>query len=134
MVLVLSFPEMGPSAIDMEIGLLGPDTGGSLDLCAAFLKFSLNILMSCQDFELINAYLGVFLAKNGETLIKESRLVEVAQEVREKDKCVERCTASTSSVFMCCQILKKRHSMILFENILDFLFCLQIVVNVCFSR
>jgi U3 small nucleolar RNA-associated protein 21 len=80
--------EMGPSAIDMEVGLLGPDAGGSLDLCAAFLNFSLNILMSRRDFELINAYLGVFLAKNGESLIKESRLVELVQEIREKDKSV----------------------------------------------
>jgi len=52
---------MSPSAIDSEFRSLSPDGGGSLQAMETFMKFLLFQLRSSQDFELVEAYLGLFL-------------------------------------------------------------------------
>ena len=73
---------MGPTAIDLELGLLSPPNGGSLALCEAFLSFTSSQLQRRKDFELVNAYLGVFLAKGGDALAKNRDLSERLQDIR----------------------------------------------------
>ena len=53
--------EMGPSAIDGEFRSLGPEGGGSVEQSASFMTFILDRLKSKEDFELVQAYLGLFL-------------------------------------------------------------------------
>ena len=55
---------MGPSAIDGEFRSLGPEGGGSLDQLVNFMKFLLDGLRKREDFELVEAYLGLFLKVN----------------------------------------------------------------------
>jgi len=75
--------EMGPTSIDLELNLLAPSNGGSASLCEAFLRFAFSVLRSRRDFELINAYLGVFLAKAGDEVAKSADLTERLDEIRE---------------------------------------------------
>ena len=74
---------MGPTSIDLELNLLAPSNGGSASLCEAFLRFAFSVLRSRRDFELINAYLGVFLAKAGDEVAKSADLTERLDEIRE---------------------------------------------------
>ena len=57
--------ELGPSAIDAELRQLGPDAGGSVELLTDFLAMLNHRLHSNRDFELIQAYLGLFLKVRG---------------------------------------------------------------------
>ena len=76
---------MGPTSIDLELGLLSPSNGGSLALCEAFLAFGGAILASRRHFELINAYLGVFLAKSGAVIANNADLASKLAEIRDED-------------------------------------------------
>lgn len=78
--------ELGPSSIDTEIRSLSPDGGGSLEAMEQFLRFCDHILESRNNFELINAYLGLFLKVHGETI------------------------ASSHSMCSLLELLKKRHN------------------------
>jgi U3 small nucleolar RNA-associated protein 21 len=53
--------ELGPSAVDAELRSLGPEGGGSVELMYNFLTFINEMLKTNKDFELIQAYLGLFL-------------------------------------------------------------------------
>jgi len=53
--------EMGPSAIDAELQSLAPEGGGSIELMGDFLIFINEMLKTNKNFELIQAYLGLFL-------------------------------------------------------------------------
>ena len=76
---------MGPTSIDLELSLLAPSNGGSLALCEAFLTFSLASLQTRRHFQLVNAYLGVFLAKSGDAVAMSSELTQKLEEIREDD-------------------------------------------------
>ena len=52
---------MGPSAIDVELRSLDPETGGSMQLLAAFLTIINQTLLTNRDFELAQSYLALFL-------------------------------------------------------------------------
>lgn len=65
---------MGPSAIDFEISSLAPQSGGSLDLMLQFMKLIESILISNKDFELAQAYLGLFLKRHGDLIASERQL------------------------------------------------------------
>ena len=52
---------LGPSAIDVEIRSLTPEGGGSVSVMAIFLKFIGSTLRSKKNFEIAQAYLGLFL-------------------------------------------------------------------------
>ena len=53
--------ELGPSAIDAEVRSLAPEGGGTVQLMANFLSFINEMLRTNRDFELIQAYLALFL-------------------------------------------------------------------------
>lgn len=55
------FKELGPSAIDVEIRSLSPEGGGSIEAMEQFLMFCNHVLESKKCFELVNAYLGLFI-------------------------------------------------------------------------
>ena len=52
---------LGPSAIDAELRQLGPDAGGSVELLVGFLHMLNDRLETNRDFELMQAYLALFL-------------------------------------------------------------------------
>jgi len=65
---------MGPSAIDFEISSLAPQSGGSLDLMLQFMRLIESMLVSNKDFELAQAYLGLFLKRHGDLIASERQL------------------------------------------------------------
>lgn len=71
---VSKLKDMGPSAVDFEISSLGPQSGGSLDLMLQFMKLIESMLISNNDFELAQAYLGLFLKTHGDLIASEKQL------------------------------------------------------------
>jgi len=65
---------MGPSAIDFEISSLAPQSGGSFDRMLQFMRLIESMLMSNKDFELAQAYLGLFLKRHGDLIASERQL------------------------------------------------------------
>ena len=53
--------KLPPASIDSEIRSLSPEHGGSLEGLQHFMEFMLSQLKTCMNFELIEAYLGLFL-------------------------------------------------------------------------
>lgn len=52
---------LGPSALDFEIRMLGPDAGGSYDLLRNFMLLCGDILQTKCDYEIVQSYLLLFL-------------------------------------------------------------------------
>lgn len=50
-----------PAAIDGEMRSLAPDNGGSLEWLQHFMEFLLSQLKTNTNFELVEAYIGLFL-------------------------------------------------------------------------
>jgi U3 small nucleolar RNA-associated protein 21 len=71
---VAKLKTMGPSMIDFEISSLAPECGGSFDLMLLFMKLTESMLISNKDFELAQAYLGVFLKTHGNLIASERQL------------------------------------------------------------
>lgn len=63
--------QLGPSAIEMEVRLLTPDNGGSIELMAAFVDAMGAALRRRKDFELVNAYLALFMKLHGNSVVDE---------------------------------------------------------------
>lgn len=59
--LVQQLKEMGPSAIDLEVQSLAPEGGGSINLMLAFMDFLSHSFSTNRDYELLQAYLALFL-------------------------------------------------------------------------
>lgn len=76
--------ELGPSAVDSEIRCLGPDAGGSVTVMCQFLDMISYVLDTKKDFEISNAYLGLFLKIHGDTISSHPELVEALIEVKQK--------------------------------------------------
>ncbi len=53
--------KLPPASIDSEIRSLAPEHGGSLGGLQHFMEFMLSQLKTHMNFELIEAYLGLFL-------------------------------------------------------------------------
>lgn len=53
--------ELGPSAIDSEIRCLAPEGGGSIEVMGQFIKCINHALKTKRDFEIVQAYLALFL-------------------------------------------------------------------------
>ena len=53
--------KLPPAAIDSEIRCLSPEHGGSLERLQHFMEFLLSQLKCRMNFELTEAYLGLFL-------------------------------------------------------------------------
>ncbi|KAK3592873.1 hypothetical protein CHS0354_004097 [Potamilus streckersoni] len=67
---------LGPSAIDLEIRSLCPEGGGSEVIMAQFLSFIRQTLMTNKNFEIVQAYLGLFLKVHGDMLSSSPKLTE----------------------------------------------------------
>ncbi|KAJ8961645.1 hypothetical protein NQ314_005897 [Rhamnusium bicolor] len=65
---------LGPSIIDFELKSLSPEGGGSVEIMLQFLKCVEFMLKSNKDFELAEAYLGVFLKAHGTVIAQEDSL------------------------------------------------------------
>ena len=52
---------MGPAAIEGEIRGLSPDGGGTIEHLEWFLRFLLDQIKTGTNFELVEAYMGLFL-------------------------------------------------------------------------
>lgn len=52
---------LGPSTVDMEIRSLAPEMGGSPLVLGNFLQFVQSVLRTNKNFEIAQAYLGLFL-------------------------------------------------------------------------
>ncbi|XP_026286831.1 WD repeat-containing protein 36 [Frankliniella occidentalis] len=73
--------EMGPAAIDIEINQLAPEGGGSFELLLKFMKMINSILQSHKDFEIAQAYLGLFLKVHGDTISQRNELKSFISEI-----------------------------------------------------
>ncbi|PSN35551.1 WD repeat-containing protein 36 [Blattella germanica] len=66
----------GPSTIDFEVTSLAPEGGGSVAVMLQFLKMVEFMFKSNKNFELAQAYLGLFLKTHGTFIASESELRE----------------------------------------------------------
>ena len=65
---------LGPSMIDFQIKSLLPENGGSVVVMLQFFNCIEFMLNSNKNFELAQAYLGVFLKSHGKVIASEERL------------------------------------------------------------
>ena len=73
---------MGPSAIDTEIRSLSPHTiGGSVALLSQFLSAIAIALRTRKDYELVQAYLGLFLKVHCSSLAENRELADLIHKV-----------------------------------------------------
>lgn len=77
-----SLKRMGPSAIDGELRSLCPHLGGSVALLRQFLLCAQAALEKRRDYELVHAYLGLFLKIHCETIGEHAELCQLAGGVR----------------------------------------------------
>lgn len=52
---------MSPASVEGELRGLDPENGGSLEQLQHFMQFMLSQLRTSMNFELVEAYLGLFL-------------------------------------------------------------------------
>lgn len=74
---------LGPSAVDLEIRSLAPEMGGSVNVMCSFLHMVRCVLKTNKNFEIIQAYLGLFLKVHGEMLSCNTELVRELEAVAE---------------------------------------------------
>lgn len=89
-VCILKLKEMSPAAIEAEVSSMSPDVGGSYDVMKQFIKLIDTMLKSNKDFELAQAYLGLFLKTH-------TKIISQSEEVKDALKSVEDTIATTWS-------------------------------------
>ncbi|XP_041359034.1 WD repeat-containing protein 36-like isoform X2 [Gigantopelta aegis] len=75
--------ELGPSAIDLEMRSLSPEGGGSIELMDHFMNFIKYVLSTNNNFELAQAYLGLFLKLHTDLIASEASLTEEVMKLAE---------------------------------------------------
>lgn len=70
---------MSPSETDVEFRSLGPDAGGSVELLCIVLQCFVELLRIGKDYELIQAYISLFLKLHGDLLYTEKELHDKAE-------------------------------------------------------
>lgn len=74
---------MGPSAIDSEINSLSTaDSSVTHSLLLQFMKVIKSALERKIDYELAQAYLGLFLKVHGETILENEELLQMLESVQ----------------------------------------------------
>lgn len=73
---------LGPSMIDFEINSLNPEGLGSVEVMVQFLKCIKYMFESNRDFELAQAYLGVFLKAHARVIAGQKCLRELLPELQ----------------------------------------------------
>lgn len=72
---------MGPSAVDSEIRSLSPHLGGSNQLLSQFLTAISYTLEARRNYEVVQAYLGLFLKIHCGSLSEDRELCLLAEKV-----------------------------------------------------
>jgi len=80
--MVGSLLEKGPSAIDLEVRSLGPEGGGTLGLLLQFLKMLTAGLETNLNFEILEAWLGLFIKVHGDIVAGEEALSNEARSIQ----------------------------------------------------
>ncbi|XP_072048834.1 WD repeat-containing protein 36-like [Amphiura filiformis] len=75
--------KLNPSSIDIEIRSLSYEDTGSTQAMQHFIAFLRHIFSTNQNFEIAQAYLGLFLKLHGNTLSKDTSLVTTLSELAE---------------------------------------------------
>lgn len=78
--------ELSPSELEIEFRMLAPEMGGNLEDLIALMKAFCILLESGKNYELLQAYIGLFLNLHGDLLLKHSKLREIGQEMLERLK------------------------------------------------
>lgn len=73
---------LGPSAIDFEVNSLSLESGGTVELMLQFMKMVNFILKSNTDFELGQAYLGLFIKVHGDFIATTPELSSYIDEIK----------------------------------------------------
>jgi len=73
--------EKGPSALDLEVRSLSPEGGGTLGLMGQFLKMLAKGLETQNNWEVLEAWLGLFLRVHGDTVAEEKELIGLLHEI-----------------------------------------------------
>lgn len=73
---------MGPSMIEFELKSLCPEDGGSISVMLQFLRFIEFLLKSNNNFELAQAYLGVFLKEHGKIIASDDALKDYLPNIK----------------------------------------------------
>ncbi|XP_033115052.1 WD repeat-containing protein 36-like [Anneissia japonica] len=68
--------ELGPSAIDKQIRSLSPIGGGSFYIMTSFIRFLESTMLGKRDYELGQAYIGLFLKVHGDLLAREKEFIK----------------------------------------------------------
>ena len=76
-----AFKGMGPSAIDTELRSLSPYLGGNSHLLSQFLSAVSAALESKRNYEIVHAYLGLFLKVHGSSISEEKELCRRAEQL-----------------------------------------------------
>lgn len=79
--MIEALKEMGPSAIDTEIRSLSPYLGGTSHLLSQFLTAVSTVLESRRNYEVVQAYLGLFLKVHGSSLSEDRELCTRAEKL-----------------------------------------------------
>ncbi|XP_038219221.1 WD repeat-containing protein 36 [Zerene cesonia] len=82
-VCIMKLKEMSPAAIEAEVSSLSPEVGGSIDVMKQFLSMIDIILKSNKDFELGQAYLGLFLKTHTKIVSQNKELLRELHSVEE---------------------------------------------------
>lgn len=72
--LIDKFKSFGPSMLDFEVKSLSVDSGGNVKVMLQYFKFIEFMLKSNTNFELAEAYMGLFLKTHGFTIAQERTL------------------------------------------------------------
>lgn len=72
----------GPSMLDFEIKSLSVDNGGTVEVMLQFFKCVEFMLKSNKNFDLAQAYMGLFLKTHGSTIAKETTLCNYLPNIR----------------------------------------------------
>ncbi|XP_048582009.1 WD repeat-containing protein 36 [Nematostella vectensis] len=80
--LMSSLKAMGPSAIDAELRLVSPESGGTIALMQQFMEFLSTHMATKRDFELVEAYMALFLKLHGSLIMEHPELVRAARQLQ----------------------------------------------------
>ncbi|XP_062509636.1 WD repeat-containing protein 36-like [Corticium candelabrum] len=84
--LVAMLETMGPSAINTEIHMLGSEEGGDVKQLLSMIQFFKCQSVKRKDYEMVEAYLQVFLKIHGETIAKNADLRSEAKALLDLQK------------------------------------------------
>lgn len=86
--LIKALEDKGPSAIDLEIASLGPESTGSVQLIKTFMHAIKLALSSRTEYEAVQAYLGLLFKHHSDTIMTEP---DFQEDLEELGQVLEQC-------------------------------------------